>query len=367
MVMRAKLLVKMTVLLALLAGISTAGVKYVAVVETEVDAQSGAASNLNPAEVRQITAELRRVAVANLPRSAYNIMTSETVMAQGGAVLEECADENCVITLGSKIGADYIVRGTISKFQTMLTLSVEVYETENGTLVASSDPVRSENPAELLGLAATACANMYKTWARPPRMPEPTQVKRNETKNYIGANKTILRSSLPTVDLFSATEWAFIEWAEIEFGWSKNNGVFFGFEFGGGFGDEDLDTNGNGFNRGRIGGGLNVGYTFKLPASFYLSVGGSVGFWYEGYNKYIIVTPDPTNYHAIETNLECVEFGGPFIRARWKFIEISYRGFIGYLGNSRYHIMYSQTTEYDYNYVGLAYINQFKAGLHIEF
>jgi len=151
--------------IALLAGISTAGVKYVAVVETDVDASSGASAELNPAEVRQITAELRRVAVENLPRDKYNVMTSETVQSMGGAILEECANENCVITLGTKIGADYIVRGIISKFGTKLTLAVEMYETKNGTLVSSSEPVRSENKTELLDVAAAACGNMYRKFA----------------------------------------------------------------------------------------------------------------------------------------------------------------------------------------------------------
>jgi uncharacterized repeat protein (TIGR02543 family) len=139
--------------------------KNVAVVETEIDAQSGASVGITPAEVRLVTAELRREAVKNLPRDKYNIMTTETVYAQGNAVLEECAEENCVIALGSKIGADYIVRGTISKLQTKFTLTVELYETENGNLVASSDPVRSENVGELLENTAAACAGMYKTIA----------------------------------------------------------------------------------------------------------------------------------------------------------------------------------------------------------
>ena len=154
---------------------ANAQVKYVAVVEVEIDARSGASADLSAAEVGQITAELRREAVKNLPRSKYNIMTSETVQAQGGAVLEECADENCVITLGSKIGADYIVRGIISKFRTMLTLMVEMYETENGTLVASSDPVRYENVIELLEKAASASADMYKTFAASTPEPQKPQ------------------------------------------------------------------------------------------------------------------------------------------------------------------------------------------------
>jgi len=158
----ARRLLTAAVCVAAFAAAAAAQVKNVAVVETELDAQSGAASELNPAEVRQVTAELRREAVENLPRGQYNIMTSETVQAQGGAVLEECADENCVISLGSKIGADYIVRGIISKFRTKFTLTVEMYETENGNLVATSDPVRSEDVGNLLESAAAAVRSMYK-------------------------------------------------------------------------------------------------------------------------------------------------------------------------------------------------------------
>jgi len=146
------------------ASAALAQIKYVAVVETELDAQSGADTKMNKAEVRQITAELRSVAVKNLPRDKYNIMTSETVYAQGSAKLEECSEENCVIALGNMIGADYIVRGIISKFGTSLTLSVEMYETEDGNLVATSGLVRSENAAELLEKAAAACTDMYRTF-----------------------------------------------------------------------------------------------------------------------------------------------------------------------------------------------------------
>jgi hypothetical protein len=170
--------VRLTFFLAitLFAGISAAAIKNVAVVESDIDAQSGASAEMTPAEVRLLTAELRREAVKNLPRSQYNVMTSETVMAQGGATLEQCFDENCVITLGSKIGADYIVRGTISKFQTLYTLSVEIYDTEDGNLVASSDPVRSESIRGLLENAAPACGNMYREFAG-------TQ-KRNQYKDF---------------------------------------------------------------------------------------------------------------------------------------------------------------------------------------
>jgi len=153
-------------------------IKNVAVVEAEVDAESDASASLNKAEVRQITAVLRKEAVKNLPQEKYNIMTTETVMSQGSAVLEECSDENCVIKVGAAIGADYIVRGTVSKFGNMLTVSVDMYETNDGNLVASSELVRSENIVELLDKAAGASGEMYRKFENPsgfvPKQEQPT-------------------------------------------------------------------------------------------------------------------------------------------------------------------------------------------------
>jgi len=94
-------------------------------------------------------------------------MTTETVMSQGSAVLEECSDENCVIKVGAAIGADYIVRGTVSKFGNMLTVSVDMYETNDGNLVASSELVRSENIVELLDKTAGASGEMYRIFENP--------------------------------------------------------------------------------------------------------------------------------------------------------------------------------------------------------
>jgi hypothetical protein len=147
--MRVTGVVRVMALLALLTGMAAAGVKYVAVVESDIDEASGASEKISRADVRLVTAELRREAVKNLPPKRYSIMTAETVMSMGGAVLEECAEENCVIALGSRIGADYIVRGTVSKFQTMFTLGIELYETENGTLVIISRGKQEENATKI--------------------------------------------------------------------------------------------------------------------------------------------------------------------------------------------------------------------------
>jgi len=158
--------IKALFFLAAFAAAAAAQVRNVAVVETEVDAASGASAGVTSAEARLVTTELRREAVKNLPPDLYNIMTSETVQSQGSAVLEECADENCVITLGTKIGADYIVRGIISKLRDRFTLAVEIYETEDGNLVGSATPVRAENIEELVEKVAASCAEMYEKFVK---------------------------------------------------------------------------------------------------------------------------------------------------------------------------------------------------------
>jgi hypothetical protein len=122
----------------------------VAVINTEIDpAAPGLQKELNSAELRYITQEIRRQARSNLSQD-YNVMTELAIMAQGDAVLQECADENCVVAFGEKIGADYIVKGTISKFRNSFVLSIEVYETRRGMLVASSDPIENADVAQFI-------------------------------------------------------------------------------------------------------------------------------------------------------------------------------------------------------------------------
>jgi hypothetical protein len=353
--MRASTLVKAATWVAFLAGMSVAGIKYVAVVESDVDEASGASEKISRADVRLVTAELRREAVKNLPPKRYVIMTAETVMAQGGAVLEECADENCVITLGSKIGADYIVRGTVSKLGAKFTLQVEMYETENGNLVASCDPVRSESIRGLVEKAAEACANMYKAWLA-SQAPEPEQTVEKSRKKYIGANYTLVNSPPVTSTVQPSMNNITYKWVNIESGWMTGFGLFFGAEGGLGFGTSGYDkevesTIAFGFS-------LDAGYTFRLPAGFALSPGGTIGIWFQHYENV-------NKFDSIEFNT--VSFFGLFVKTRWKFIEVSYKGIIGFPGNEI--ITYSEdgSIEERLKDESSQWVNQVKAGVYIEF
>jgi hypothetical protein len=138
--------------------------------------ESEASAKLTKSDVMFITGGLRSEAVKNLPHERYKVMTTETVYAQGSAVLEACAEENCIIKLGSNIGADYIVKGVISKFQNKYTLLVEIYETEDADLIEMSEPVLSEKIDDLLEKGKRVFADMYKSFVRktsPQPAPQP--------------------------------------------------------------------------------------------------------------------------------------------------------------------------------------------------
>jgi len=310
------LLVATAVWIALLAGMSVAGIKYVAVVESDVDAASGASAELNAAEVREITAELRRQAAENLPRDKYSVMTSETVQSMGGAVLEECAEENCVIALGSKIGADYIVRGTVSKFQTMFTLAIELYETENGTLIVSSEAIRSENLVELLNKATTVSANMFRKFAgakgstRKEKTNPETIAKKSEPMTIEGRKHDYYIAPKYQTPLGTPVSWGGIN---VEGGLVWGNGMFLGIDLSLGV-DFDIE------DEALIGVGISFGNVYDLWGQLQLVYGGSAGYWFAADVNY---ENDRSAY------LETWNFLAPFVKLRWNFIELTYRGLLG--------------------------------------
>jgi uncharacterized protein (TIGR02145 family) len=155
--------VMLLALILIFAAGTHAAKKYVAVLEAVVDAQPDAYMEIRKPELNSITEELRRVAASSLPPDRYSVMTKETIQAQESAVLQECAAENCIIKMGAAIGADYIVKSGIRKFGPKFMLTVEMYETKNGTLAAVlPEPVRSETLYEILEKATSVCEEMYK-------------------------------------------------------------------------------------------------------------------------------------------------------------------------------------------------------------
>jgi hypothetical protein len=128
-----------------------ASVKRIAVLNVENSIR-------DPKEKSQVTADdiayltdaIRQEGISGLPREQYRMMTDKTVLSLGEAKVDECAQENCIVTLGAKIGADFIVQANLGKFRSQYTLSVMLYGTEEGNLLASAEPIESETMEGLL-------------------------------------------------------------------------------------------------------------------------------------------------------------------------------------------------------------------------
>ena len=119
---------------------------HVAVLETiQMD------GDLDNRECQFLTDKLRQMAVMTLPSAeGWTIMTRENIneMLPPGKTLEEC-EGSCLVETGKNISADYVVQGRVSHFGSLLTITVELYETATGKLV-SSIAVKSENAEGLL-------------------------------------------------------------------------------------------------------------------------------------------------------------------------------------------------------------------------
>lgn len=119
---------------------------HVAVLETiQTD------GNLDIRECQFLTDKLRQMAVMTLPNSdGWTIMTRENIrmMLPPGKSLEEC-EGICLVETGKNIAADYVVQGRVSHFDTLHTITVELYETATGKLT-SSIAVKSETAVGLL-------------------------------------------------------------------------------------------------------------------------------------------------------------------------------------------------------------------------
>jgi hypothetical protein len=333
-------------------------IKNVAVIETQVDEHSGAADEINMAELREITAVLRREAVKALPKNRFNIMTAETVLAMGEAVLEECAEENCVIALGSKIGADYIVRGIISKFQTRFSLTVELYETDYGNLISVADAVRSANLEDVLEKSSAACAVMYADFMKKTGMsamaqeiktvavPETVVVMVDGKKRHFSLDAKYMIPGPRLTPKYGGLM--------LEFAWARENRSYWGFDVGFGI----SGTERNDFYVA-LGATVNRGWAYDIMGETRLEYGLSLGLWYMRFLDYQY-TDSNFNYVITNEDIYRLGFGGPSIKLRWRYLEISYRMLIGTGFDYEYNYYpYSET----YSGYGIHYNTQLTAGV----
>ncbi|MDR3000709.1 MAG: hypothetical protein LBU89_05540, partial [Fibromonadaceae bacterium] len=94
--------------------------------------------NLTISEFRHLTDELRNQARETMPKS-YSILTRDNILQLLPPNESEasCFDDNCVISIGRAIGAEYVTQGFVGKFGEKFTLTVELYESMSGNLLGS--------------------------------------------------------------------------------------------------------------------------------------------------------------------------------------------------------------------------------------
>lgn len=107
---------------------------FVAVLETVT-----LGTSISKGERIFLTDKLRSKAIEVLP--TYNnfvIMTRDNIltMLPPGSTLEECEGE-CLVQTGKNISADYVAQARVGQFGSDLTLTVELYETASGKMLAN--------------------------------------------------------------------------------------------------------------------------------------------------------------------------------------------------------------------------------------
>ncbi len=110
-----------------------------------------------------------------------------------------------------------------------------------------------------------------------------------------------------------------VSWGGINIGsgWTWKNGVFLGSELGGGY-----STDGDAWSM-MIGVGFNFGSVYDLGNDLQFVYGLSAGLWL------LVNDASTSEYTAIKQNCD---FLGPFVKLRWRFVEITYRGLLGIYG-----------------------------------
>jgi len=115
-------------LLAALLCLATANATTVAVLEiTAANDEMG----LTIDETKFLSDELRRQAMRILPKD-YSVLTREKIISLAPKTTENL---NSVIDIGLVIKSDYVTSGSIGKLGSLLTLTVELYETASGNLI----------------------------------------------------------------------------------------------------------------------------------------------------------------------------------------------------------------------------------------
>jgi len=268
-------------------------------------------------------------------RQQIEEIQTEQKFQMSGAV-----DDKDALAIGQFFGAQTIVSGAVNSIGKVYNLSIRALDVQTASVQAqfnrnikSSEMLNSlaqeQTAQEQSGQPAQPAQQIIivqqgqQTAAVQPA-PKPPKPPKPRTHDWYFAPKYQLPAGIPV-------SWGAIN---LEGGLLWKSGKFIGIDLGGGYGG--LDTyEWDGWRpihdqRDRqiffVGGGFSMGSTIDLFEQAQIVYGGSLGFW-TGFGK---PTWRTVGNEAIWTTRRYdIDFLGPFVKLRWKFVEISYRGLIG--------------------------------------
>jgi len=130
---------------------------------------------------------------------------------------------------------------------------------------------------------------------------------------------------------------------DVEVGLIWGNGAFFGIDFGIGFSkyqhklfDEETnkfsetEVEDNKHNCAWLGGGFSLGNALNLPGQLQFLYGGTLGVWLVNYgDRYKVVGASRDGAIIVSEGLTNLDFLAPFVKLRWRYVELSYRCLLG--------------------------------------
>ena len=147
--------------LLLFAFISNSFAAYVAVLETV--ASPDVKEKVSHSDRLFLTNVLREQAVLELPvEQNFTIMTRENInaMLPPGKTIEDC-EGDCMVETGRNIYAHYVCQMRLGSFDGALSLSAELYETQENKLIASFNG-QGTNVKELLEIIKEKSPNFFR-------------------------------------------------------------------------------------------------------------------------------------------------------------------------------------------------------------
>jgi len=154
---------------------------------------SGDDANLTIQEFRHLTDELRTRAREALP-PGYSILTRDNIfqLLPTDEKEAQCLAESCAVEIGRAIGAEYVTQGSVGKFDGMLTLTVELYESMSGNMLGSF-VTESDNARGLLGTIREKAPALFEK-IRPAAIPTniPIEPKKGGNSFWVAVGLDVL-------------------------------------------------------------------------------------------------------------------------------------------------------------------------------